>query len=76
MKAKDFLVEKNLISVEIYNKMIINLITDNGLFSLNVDTSSIPPFSKLKQVNNFKLYNDILTADEVVINLNEVDILE
>lgn len=75
MKAKEFLDKKTLVAVETVDNLILNLVIDNTVYGLKVDTSSVEAGTKLQRTSNFKIKNDILTANSVSVNLATTDML-
>lgn len=75
MKAKEFLDKKTLAAVETADDLILNLIVDNVVYGLKVDTSSVEAGTKLERTTNFKIKKDVLTANGVSVNLATTDML-
>jgi hypothetical protein len=75
MKAKEFLNRKTLTAVETVNNLIINLVIEETLYGLKIDTSSILSGTKLTRTNQFEIQDDILTVDTMSIDLTTTDML-
>lgn len=75
MKAKEFLDKKTLAAVETAGDLILNLVVDNVVYGLKVDTSAIEAGTKLERTTNFKIKKDVLTANGVSVNLATTDML-
>jgi len=75
MKAKEFIKEKSLTAVETVGGLILNLVVDNSIYGLKVDTSGIKFGTKLKRVEKFQIVDGILTAGSLSVNLAETDML-
>ena len=75
MKAKEFINGKNLTAIETVGGVILNLVLDNAIYGLKVDTSGIKFGSKLKRVKKFQIVDDILIAGSLSVNLAETDML-
>jgi hypothetical protein len=75
MKAKEFLNGKTLTAVETVNNLIINLVIEETLYGLKIDTSSILSGTKLTRTNQFEIQDDILTVDTMSIDLTTTDML-
>ena len=75
MTAKDYLEGKILTSIEIVKSRIINLITDENIMGLNVDTSDIEFGTPLVRSSNFELVDSMLKYDDLLIDLSLVDVL-
>jgi hypothetical protein len=75
MTAKDYLEGKILTSIEIVKSRIINLITDENIMGLNVDTSDIEFGTPLVRSSNFELVDDMLKCDDLLVDLSLVDVL-
>jgi hypothetical protein len=75
MKAKEFLNGKTLTAVETVNNLIINLVIEETLYGLKIDTSSILSGTKLTRINQFEIQNDILTVGTISVDLTTTDML-
>ena len=75
MTAKNYLEGKILTSIEIVKGRIINLITDENIMGLNVDTSDIEFGTPLVRTSNFVLVDDILKCEDLLVDLSLVDVL-
>jgi hypothetical protein len=75
MTIKEFLQNKTLTSVEIINNLIINLIYDDTVFGINVDTSNIPSGTLVNRRTDFTLIGDILSVDDISIDITTTNML-
>jgi hypothetical protein len=75
MKAKEFLNGKTLTAVETVNNLIINLVIEETLYGLKIDTSSILSGTKLIRTNQFEIQDDILTVGIISMDLTTTDML-
>lgn len=76
MTVKEFLSDKTLQAVETVNdSIIINVIVNNSVYGLDVDTSTIPCNTPLKTVTDFTLINDILKVSNIELNTNNTNML-
>ena len=75
MKAKEFLHKKTLVAVETAGDLILNLVVDNIVYGLKIDTSAIEAGTILNRTANFKIKKDVLTANGVSVNLATTDML-
>ena len=78
MTLKEFLQDKTLTAVELidfdYNQ-IINVYVEGVGYGLNIDTSFIPSGTSLEYHTDFILENDILSVNDVFVNINDVEML-
>lgn len=77
MNLKEFLNQNEIFGFEVIpNQLIMNIITLNEeIISLDIDTSSIPGGSKLETKTNFIIQGDILTIENLSINIEETNVL-
>jgi hypothetical protein len=75
MKAKEFIKGKTLTAVETVGGLILNLVIDESIHGLKVNTSGIKFGTKLKRVKKFQIVDDILIAGSLSVNLDETDML-
>lgn len=57
------------------NTIILNIVSNNRIYALDVDTSSIQYGTKLIKVSNYSLENDLLTVGDITVNANEINVL-
>ena len=69
MKAKEFLADKTLAAVETVESIIINLVVEEGVYGLAVDTSGIQAGTPLTRTTGFSVVDDVLTADGLTLDL-------
>jgi len=75
MTLKEYLQDKELIGLEKYNNIIVNVFTDKEMIGLDVDTSDIPAFTQLTYTTNFVINEDTLKCGDIQLDLSEVNIL-
>ena len=75
MILKDYLEDKVLIGLEKYNDIILNVFTDKEMIGLDVDTTTIPGFSKLTYTEDFVIEGDIIKLGDLELDTNIVNVL-
>jgi hypothetical protein len=75
MILKDYLQDKVLIGLEKYNDIILNVFTDKEMIGLDVDTTTIPGFSKLTYTEDFVIEGDIIKLGDLELDTNIVNVL-
>lgn len=75
MTLKDFLQDKTLTAIEVYNTIVLNVYIGSECQSLYVDTSTIPGFSKLTTITDFTIEGDLLKSGNIELDMNNVSIL-
>ena len=75
MTINEFLQDKTLTAVETANGLIINLVCDQSLKGIKVDTSNIPSGTLLTRKNNFTLNNNLLSVDGISVNTETTEVL-
>jgi hypothetical protein len=75
MTAKEFLEGKTLTAVETVETLIINLVIEEAVYGLDVDTSGIEGGSKLTRTEDFSITDDVLTAGELSVDLATTNML-
>jgi hypothetical protein len=77
MTIKKFLEDKTLTAIETIDgfNLIINIYTDGICNGLNIDTSNINSGTSLTVHEDFTLIDDILSVDNISIDINEVKML-
>jgi hypothetical protein len=75
MTAKELLEGKTLNSVEKADSLIINLIVDDLLYGLDVDTSTLESGTSLTNTTSFTIKGDILTVGKSKLDLSTTNIL-
>lgn len=76
MKAKEFLNKKTLTAIETVDNLILNLVIDQTIYGLKVDTKSITAGTKLNRTKEFTIKDNVLSSGELSIDLSIVDMLE
>ena len=77
MTLKEFLQNKTLSAVETvdgYN-LIINIYVDNACYGLNIDTTNIVAGTSLTKREDFTLTEDILSVDNITIDIATTEML-
>jgi hypothetical protein len=75
MTAKEFLEGKTLTSLETVDSLIFNLVIGEAVYGLNVDTSNIEGGTPLIRTDIFTIVDDVLTANNISVDLNTIDML-
>lgn len=75
MTINEYLQDKTLTSVEIAQGIMFNLVCDNLVMGLDVDTSSVPSGTILDRRFDFILTPDTLSVDSISLNTNETNVL-
>ena len=75
MTAKEFLEGKTLTAVETVNSLIINLVIDEAVYGMDVDTSNLVADTPLIRTENFLIEGDILTVGELSLDLVDTKML-
>lgn len=76
MTLKEFLQDKTLTAIEIYNTIVLNVYIGYESQALDVDTSNIPGGSTLTTVTDFTIEGDLLKAGDIELDMTAVNILE
>jgi hypothetical protein len=69
MTAKEFLEGKTLTAVETVETLIINLVIEESVYGMGVDTSGIESGTKLTRTEDFNITDDVLTTGELSVDL-------
>jgi hypothetical protein len=75
MTAKEFLEGKTLSSIDVVNNQIINLVIDETIIGLDVDTSNILFGTLLSNTNDFSYDGDILIYNGNSFDLTSINVL-
>jgi len=75
MTIQEFLYEKTLSHIEIYGNLIINLVVDDDIYGLNVDTSHLESLSVLERTDNFIIDGDLLICGNITVDITEINML-
>ena len=76
MTLKDFLQDKTLTAIEVYNTIVLNVYIGSECQALDVDTSNIPGGSQLTTITDFIIEGDLLKSGDIELDMNTVSILE
>lgn len=75
MTAKEFLEGKTLTAVETVETLIINLVIEEAVYGLDVDTSGIESGTQLTRTEDFNITDDVLTTGELSVDLATTNML-
>jgi hypothetical protein len=75
MTAKEFLEGKTLTAVETVETLIINLVIEEAVYGLDVDTSGIEGGTTLTRTEDFNITDDALTTGELSVDLATTNML-
>jgi hypothetical protein len=75
MTIQEFLYEKTLSHIEIYGNLIINLVVDNDIYGLNVDTGHLESLLVLERTDNFVIDGNLLICDNITVDMTEISML-
>jgi hypothetical protein len=75
MTAKEFLEGKTLSSIDVVNNQIINLVIDETIIGLDVDTSNILFGTLLSNTNDFSYDGNILIYNGNSFDLTSINVL-
>lgn len=77
MTLKEFLQDKTLSAVETVDghNLIVNVYVDGACYGLNVNMSNIVAGTSLTQRENFTLNGDILSVDNISIDISKTEML-
>jgi hypothetical protein len=75
MTAKEFLNGKTLTEIELVDNQVINLVINEFIIGLDVNTSDILFGTNLVRTDEFELSGDNLTFNNVSIDLSTINVL-
>jgi hypothetical protein len=75
MTIQEFLYEKTLSHIEIYENLIINLVVDNDIYGLSVDTSHLESLLVLERTDNFIIDGNLLICNNITVDMTEISML-
>lgn len=75
MTAKEFLEGKTLTAVETVENLVINLVIDEAIYGLDVDTSTIEAGTSVVRTEDFSIEGDTLTTGDITVDLSTTDML-
>jgi hypothetical protein len=75
MTAKEFLTGKTLTAVETVDGKILNLVMDEEIKGLDIDTSQIQAGTQITRYTQFDVVGDILTCNDISIDLSTTNVL-
>jgi len=75
MTIQEFLNEKTCSHIEICENLIINLVVDDVVYGINVDTSHIESSLILERTDNFIIEGNSLISGNIVIDITSTNML-
>jgi hypothetical protein len=75
MTIKEFLQDNTLTAVETVDNLIINLVCDESVFGIDVDTSNIPSGTLTTRRTDYTLIDNILSVDTISVNTETTNML-
>jgi hypothetical protein len=75
MTIKEFLQNKTLTSVDTVENIIINLICEDTIDGIDVDTSKIPSGTLITTRTDFTLVDNVLSVDTISVNTETTNML-
>ena len=73
--AAEFLQTNNLTAIEVIGDLVINLVVDNNVYGLDVDTSQIVSGTFLFKTTDYTITNNILEYNNQSLDLNIIYLL-
>ena len=75
MTIKEFLQDNTLTAVETVDNLIINLVCDESVSGIDVDTSNIPSGTLTTRRTDYTLIDNILSVDTISVNTETTNML-
>jgi hypothetical protein len=75
MTINEYLNGRTITAVEVIQDLIFNIFIGEEVMGLSIDTSNILSGSVLQYRTDFQVNGDLLTVDNITINLNETNVL-
>ena len=75
MTAKEFLNGKTLTAIETVENLILNLVIEESVYGLDIDTKTIKSGTKLTRTNDFTISGNTLTSGNLTLNLDTTNML-
>jgi hypothetical protein len=75
MTIQEFLNEKTFSHIEICENLIINLIVDDVVYGINVDTTHIESSLILERTDNFLIEGNSLISGEIIVDITTTNML-
>jgi hypothetical protein len=75
MTIKEFLQDNTLTAVETVDNLIINLVCDEAIFGIDVDTLNIPSGTLTTRRTDYTLIDNILSVDTISVNTETTNML-
>lgn len=75
MNIKEFILERNIDSIQYTEGLILNLISNGISYGLDINTSSVESGTVLLDSTDFIIENNSLIFGDIVLNLEETYLL-
>ena len=75
MTIKEFLQDNTLTAVETVDNLIINLVCEEALYGIDVDTSNILSGTLTSRRTDYTLIDNILSVDTILVNTETTNML-
>ena len=77
LTLKQFIFGKRITAIDTVDgfDLIINVYVDDACYGLNVDLSNVPAGTALTKREDFTIEGDILSIDEISIDMNKTEML-
>ena len=77
LTLKQFIFGKQITAIETVDgfNLIINVYVDDVCYGLNIDLSNVPGGTSLTKRENFTIEGDILSIDNISIDINKTEML-
>jgi hypothetical protein len=77
LTLKQFVFEKRIVAVDTVDgyDLIINVYVDDACYGLNIDLSNVPGGTRLTKREDFIITGDILSIDNISIDMNKTEML-
>lgn len=77
LTLKQFVYDKRITAIDVVNgyDLIINVYVEDACYGLNIDLSNVPGGTLLTKREDFTINGDILSVDEISIDMNKTEML-
>jgi hypothetical protein len=77
LTLKQFVYDKRITAIDVINgyDLIINVYVEDACYGLNIDLSNVPGGTLLTKREDFTINGDILSVDEISIDMNKTEML-
>jgi hypothetical protein len=75
MTLREFLTNKQVTALEMTDDLVFNLICENEIFALDIDTSNVMGGTILKKETVFTITDDELIVGSISLNLDNTTLL-